>query len=80
MSQSNTRRAPAPVETTVCPTCGGRGALRLGDESCRTCLHCLGQGRVPAMQAATTTAEVLNQGALLQNRPAEPRQPVAVQG
>ena len=54
---------------SLCPTCGGRGALRLGDESCRTCLDCLGQGHVPGLAAATTTAEVLNQGALLKPKP-----------
>lgn len=30
--------------------------LRLGDQSFRTCLDCLGQGRLPSLAAATTTA------------------------
>lgn len=33
--------------------------LRLGDQRFRTCLDCLGQGRLPAVAAATTVAEVL---------------------
>jgi DnaJ-class molecular chaperone len=43
----------------VCPSCGGSGMLRLGDQRFRTCLDCLGQGHVPAVAAATTVAEVL---------------------
>jgi hypothetical protein len=33
----------------VCPSCGGSGMLRLGDQRFRTCLDCLGQGDLPAM-------------------------------
>ena len=43
----------------VCPSCGGSGKLRLGDQRFRTCLDCLGQGQLPAVAAATTVAEVL---------------------
>ena len=50
----------------VCLSCGGRGALRQGDESYRTCLECLGQGRLRSLAAATTTAALLNKGSLLQ--------------
>ena len=66
------RRAPSEG-SVVCVTCGGRGALRQGDESYRTCLDCLGQGRLPGMAAATTTAALLNTGSvLLESRGAEP--------
>jgi hypothetical protein len=33
--------------------------LRLGDQSYRTCLDCLGQGSLPALRPVTTTAELL---------------------
>jgi len=33
--------------------------LRLDDQRFRTCLDCLGQGRLPVATAATTVAEVL---------------------
>ena len=49
----------------VCLTCGGRGALRQGDESYRTCLDCLGQGKLPQLASATTTAALLNKGSVL---------------
>lgn len=29
-----------------CPRCGGSGLLRQGDRRYRTCLDCLGQGRL----------------------------------
>jgi len=32
--------------TVVCPRCGGSGTLRLGDQRYRTCLDCLGEGRL----------------------------------
>jgi hypothetical protein len=59
--------APAPLiddQTSaalrqVCPSCGGSGMLRLGDQRFRTCLDCLGQGHMPVVGAATTVAEVL---------------------
>ena len=53
----HSRRSPV---TSVCPTCGGSGALRLGDQSYRTCLDCLGQGRLPNLSPATTTAALLH--------------------
>jgi hypothetical protein len=31
---------------TCCPRCGGSGLLRQGDRRYRTCLDCLGQGRL----------------------------------
>ena len=40
----------------VCARCGGSGMLRLGDQSFRTCLDCLGQGRLKPLRPATTTA------------------------
>jgi len=30
----------------ICPHCGGSGTLRHGDQLFRTCLDCLGQGRL----------------------------------
>jgi hypothetical protein len=55
---------PNPSQTPnalqeVCSSCGGSGMLRLGDQRFRTCLDCLGQGRLPVVPAATTVAEVL---------------------
>jgi hypothetical protein len=55
---------PNPSQThnalqEVCSCCGGSGKLRLGEQRFRTCLNCLGQGRLPAVPAATTVAEVL---------------------
>ncbi|MFN7900520.1 MAG: hypothetical protein ACK5N0_12800 [Synechococcaceae cyanobacterium] len=41
--------AVAAAETgasTICPRCGGSGTLRMGDQQYRTCLDCLGQGRL----------------------------------
>jgi DnaJ-class molecular chaperone len=32
--------------STRCPRCGGSGLLRQGDRRYRTCLDCLGQGRL----------------------------------
>jgi hypothetical protein len=50
--------APAPLSPqhthaadVSCPSCGGSGMLRLGDQRFRTCLDCLGQGRLPALAA-----------------------------
>jgi DnaJ-class molecular chaperone len=40
----------------VCSRCGGSGMLRLGDQSFRTCLDCLGQGRLQSLTEAATTA------------------------
>ena len=31
---------------TICRRCGGSGTLRMGDQQYRTCLDCLGQGRL----------------------------------
>jgi hypothetical protein len=35
------------TEAQRCPRCGGSGVLRLSDQKFRTCLDCLGQGRLP---------------------------------
>jgi hypothetical protein len=40
----------------ICQRCGGSGTLRLGDQSFRTCLECLGQGRLIGLEPASTTA------------------------
>jgi len=48
-------------QTIPCPSCGGSGMLRLGDQSFRTCLDCLGQGQIPGLEPATTTGVVLTQ-------------------
>ena len=32
-----------------CPHCGGSGTLRLADQRYRTCLECLGRGRLVAI-------------------------------
>jgi DnaJ-class molecular chaperone len=57
--------------TQICQRCGGSGMLRLGDQSFRTCLECLGQGRLPSLSAATTTAGLrqVEPTALQLNRP-----------
>ena len=54
----NPSQAPNALQE-VCSSCGGSGLLRLGDQRFRTCLDCLGQGRLPVVPAATTVAEVL---------------------
>lgn len=51
-------------QRVVCPTCGGSGTLRLGDQSFRTCLDCLGQGSLPVLEAAKTTVAVRNAAAV----------------
>ena len=43
-------------QSQVCQRCGGSGMLRLGDQSFRTCLECLGQGRLNGLTAVTTTS------------------------
>jgi hypothetical protein len=58
---------PGPVEPRcaqgdqgeICQVCGGSGMLRLGDQRFRTCLHCLGRGRLEALSSDSTVAEVL---------------------
>ncbi len=44
--QTQVGRPKADRGLVCCPQCGGRGALRLGDQSFRTCLECLGQGQI----------------------------------
>jgi hypothetical protein len=42
--------APIPVQAgRPCPHCGGSGSLRLADQRYRTCLECLGSGRLVAI-------------------------------
>ena len=66
---THTPQRSSPEHRVVCPTCGGSGTLRLGDQSFRTCLDCLGQGSLPALAAAETTA-VLAAPAVLVTPPA----------
>jgi hypothetical protein len=58
---------PSALETwdQPCPRCGGSGVLRLDGQRWRTCLDCLGQGRITLLRPATTTA-ALHQAALQQ--------------
>ena len=42
-----------------CQQCGGSGMLRLDDQRYRTCLDCLGQGKVLQAIGATTVAAIL---------------------
>jgi DnaJ-class molecular chaperone len=49
-----------------CQQCGGSGMLRLDDQRYRTCLDCLGQGKVLQAMAATTVAAILQGRAGLQ--------------
>ena len=42
-----------------CAQCGGGGILRLSDQRYRTCLECLGQGKVSPLSVTITTADVL---------------------
>ena len=37
----------------ICPSCGGSGRLRLADQRYRTCLDCLGRGRLNAIASAS---------------------------
>ncbi len=49
-----------------CQQCGGSGMLRLDDQRYRTCLDCLGQGKVLQAIGATTVAAILKGRAGLQ--------------
>ncbi len=49
-----------------CQQCGGSGMLRLDDQRYRTCLDCLGQGKVLQAIGATTVAAILEGRAGLQ--------------
>jgi len=60
---------PRSAAAIPCPCCGGSGMLRLGDQRYRTCMNCLGQGRLLAATPATTFAEVLQAEVI----PLEPR-------
>jgi len=41
--------APLVDASRPCPHCGGSGNLRLADQRYRTCLECLGRGRLVAI-------------------------------
>lgn len=49
---------PNPTDPSPCPHCGGSGLLRLDSQRFRTCLPCLGQGRIVPLGAAITTAQL----------------------
>jgi hypothetical protein len=70
------QRRPSQVQDggQICQRCGGSGTLRLGDQSFRTCLDCLGQGRLPGLAAATTIAAVLKVDVVTQ--PQDRRRPL----
>ena len=40
--------AESSSHAVICRRCGGSGTLRMGDQQYRTCLDCLGQGRLSA--------------------------------
>jgi hypothetical protein len=42
----------------ICPHCGGSGTLRHGDQLFRTCLDCLGQGRLQQRSGTVQTSEL----------------------
>ena len=41
------------------PRCGGSGVLRLCDQKFRTCLDCLGQGRLPRFNIEPSLEQIL---------------------
>ena len=47
------------ANSSRCQQCGGSGMLRLDDQRYRTCLDCLGQGKVLQAMGATTVAAIL---------------------
>ena len=54
------------ANSSRCQQCGGSGMLRLDDQRFRTCLDCLGQGKVLQAMGATTVAAILQGRAGLQ--------------
>jgi hypothetical protein len=42
----------------ICHHCGGSGILRLDDQRFRTCLECLGQGRLPVPSPLPTVTPI----------------------
>ena len=54
------------ANSSRCQQCGGTGMLRLDDQRYRTCLDCLGQGKVLQAMGATTVAAILQGRAGLQ--------------
>ena len=58
VGQDHRRSRRAQDGSRICQRCGGSGMLRLGDQSFRTCLECLGQGRLPSLPAVTTMAQL----------------------
>lgn len=58
---SNSALPSARREPVVqrCPRCGGSGVLRLSDQKFRTCLDCLGQGRLPQFSIEPSLEQIL---------------------
>ncbi|WP_043368750.1 hypothetical protein [Cyanobium sp. PCC 7001] len=62
----NTEARLAPLESVhaprraerSCSHCGGSGILRLDDQRFRTCLECLGQGRLPVPTPRPTVTPI----------------------
>ena len=54
------------ANSSRCQQCGGSGMLRLDDQRYRTCLDCLGHGKVLQAMGATTVAAILQVRAGLQ--------------
>jgi hypothetical protein len=48
-AHSPPQAAPLVNAGRPCPHCGGSGTLRLADQRYRTCLECLGHGRLVAI-------------------------------
>jgi len=49
MSTPPAHSPPTEPQGRQCPHCGGSGTLRLADQRYRTCLECLGRGRLLAI-------------------------------
>ncbi len=64
-AKKNLLAASYQTASQSCHQCGGSGMLRLSDQRYRTCLECLGQGKVAPLSGAITTADLL-QGQLPQ--------------
>jgi hypothetical protein len=53
--------SPQPSSAELsCRRCGGSGTLRMGDQQYRTCLDCLGQGRLTPSPANLLTFQSLS--------------------
>jgi len=49
MTTAPAHSPPHDPQGHLCPHCGGSGNLRLADQRYRTCLECLGRGRLMAI-------------------------------